>query len=507
MKPILVLAVLLFNASLHAAEPLRIVCIGDSITQGGKKDRAEWTYRLPLQAMLIEARVTFDFVGSRQQGLQPEAKWPEVNGRAFDPDHEGYYGAKAASVRDKLKVTLPTFAAPDLALIHLGTNDQKAEDHVAAVVQPLEEIVALLRARNPQIRVLVGHLNFDGGAALKIRPLVESLARKLSTVASPVSTVHPYRDWHADPKAAASDTFDWAHPNPQGQHKLAAAWFAAMQADGGTLRPALRIGGFIVAGHAWTWGRGTVFDAIDATKAAGGDALEVFLMGQKISAETGDAVLNEATPDAVLDRLKAKCATSGVRLINAYIGQKQWTRIGHDEAELRPFFEWAKKLGVTGFTGEPAESQWDLVERLVREFDLTFGIHNHAKGFEADYFGGPYRYWDPRYTSEKLRGRDARFGVCLDTGHIARSGLDVVEVTRACAGRVISAHLKDVMRVKLHDVPYGRGFVDINATLDELRRQGIRSHLALEYEWPESPTFTSDVKTLVEFIRASGPSR
>ena len=192
-----------------------------------------------------------------------------------------------------------------------------------------------------------------------------------------------------------------------------------------------------------------------------------------------------------------------MKIINAYIGQKQWTRIGQDEAALRRFFEFGRKLGVTGFTGEPAPAQWDMVERLVQEFGVTFSIHNHAKGFEADYFGGPYPYFDPSKTAALLneQKRDARVGLCLDTGHVARSGLDVTAVTKACAGRIISAHLKDVARVKLNDVRYGTGMVDVAAVLAELRRQKIAGHIALEYESFDSPTFAEDIRSLVDFIR------
>jgi sugar phosphate isomerase/epimerase len=264
-----------------------------------------------------------------------------------------------------------------------------------------------------------------------------------------------------------------------------------------------RVNGFVLSGHAWTWGKGTIFEALDASKAAGCSALEVFLMGQKISSETGDVVLDETTPDDVIEKLKAKCAATGIPIINAYIGQKQWTRIGQDEAQLRRFFELGRKLGLRGFTGEPAPAQWDMVEKLVKEFNVTFSIHNHAKGFEAEYFGGPYPYADPAQTVARLNTekRDARMGICLDTGHVARSGLDVIATAKACAGRILSAHLKDVKRVKLHDVPYGHGMVDIPATLAVLRQEPRLSHIALEYEWFESPTFATDVRTLVEFIR------
>lgn len=212
-----------------AAEPIRILCIGDSITQGGRADRDEYTYRWPLFKMLKDAGVNFDFIGSRQKGLSAEAKWPDVNGVPFDADHEGYYGAKTATVRDHLREVLPTLPPADIVLIHLGTNDQNAEDYPAAVVEPLTDIIAQLRMRNPKVVVLIGHLNFNDGAALKIRPHVETMAAKLNTPGSPVITVHHYKGWNEKAGTPDADTFDWAHPNPQGQRKMAKAWFDAMK--------------------------------------------------------------------------------------------------------------------------------------------------------------------------------------------------------------------------------------------------------------------------------------
>ncbi len=210
-------------------EPVRILCIGDSITQGGKTTREEYTYRWPLFCMLKDEGVSFDFIGTRQAGLHADATWPDYKGEAFDLNHEGYYGAKTAEVRDKITEHLPTLAAPDIALIHLGTNDQKSEDHAVAIVNPLTEIIAQLRAKNPRICIFVGHLNFNDGPALKIRPLVEIMGKRLTTKESPVVTVHHYRNWNEKPAEANADTFDWAHPNPKGQQKMANAWLEAMR--------------------------------------------------------------------------------------------------------------------------------------------------------------------------------------------------------------------------------------------------------------------------------------
>jgi lysophospholipase L1-like esterase len=213
------------------AQPLRVVCIGDSITQGGKTNRLEYTYRWPLFCKLVDSGVAFDFIGSRNQGLQEGAQWPaEYKGVPFDPDHEGVYGIKTAAALEKLKVASQQWtAAPDIALIHLGTNDQKAEDFNAAIIEPLREMIGLLREKNPHVVILLGHLNFNGGAALKIRPLVEALAAEMNTPESPVRTVNHFENWNEKPKDPDADTFDWAHPNPKGQQKMAAKWFEAMQ--------------------------------------------------------------------------------------------------------------------------------------------------------------------------------------------------------------------------------------------------------------------------------------
>ena len=69
------------------AEPVRIICIGDSITQGGRRDRDEFTYRWPLFNLLASHGLKFDFIGTRTAGLQPEATWPDSPiGFPFDPE-------------------------------------------------------------------------------------------------------------------------------------------------------------------------------------------------------------------------------------------------------------------------------------------------------------------------------------------------------------------------------------------------------------------------------------
>ena len=214
------------------AEPVRILCLGDSITQGGKNDRAEYTYRWPLFCMLVDAEVDFDFIGSLDTGLNKDAKWPETyKGKPFDLDHEGIYGIKTRDALNRLPEASKQWdGIPDIALIHLGSNDKGEDNPVDDVKEPLRKIIEFLREQNPDIVILLGHLlSNDDPNAFRVMAVVSELRKEMDTEKSPVRVVQHYRNWHENPGLPNTDTFDWAHPNPQGQKKMADCWFEAMQ--------------------------------------------------------------------------------------------------------------------------------------------------------------------------------------------------------------------------------------------------------------------------------------
>jgi acyl-CoA thioesterase I len=232
MRPFAVCALffLLSSSTMHPPA-IKILCIGDSITQGGKNSQKEYTYRLPLQKLLYENGISFDFIGSRKAGLHEDAIWPDITeGMPFDPDHEGYYGNKTAIVCEKVIQAYSEIGEiPDMVLVHLGTNDQKQGDFENNVALPLRGLIDFLRDKNPEVIIFLGHLNFNKGEpALQIRKFVESIAREKHTEVSPVITVHHYAGWREDPGDLYTDTFDWAHPNLKGQEKMAFKWLEAM---------------------------------------------------------------------------------------------------------------------------------------------------------------------------------------------------------------------------------------------------------------------------------------
>ena len=215
-----------------AKKPLHILALGDSITQGGNGNRPEYTYRLPLQMILHREKISYDFIGSQKEGLHEDFEWPDVaRDVPFDPEHDGYYGNKTANAVQKAIAGYSNYQiAPDIVLIHLGTNDQKQGDFKTNVGKPLREAILFFRDKNPEVKVMLGHLNFNGGKpVLEIREVVEHVAKDLTTKESPVISVHHYKGWVENPDEVYTDTFDWAHPNLKGQEKMAVNWWMAIK--------------------------------------------------------------------------------------------------------------------------------------------------------------------------------------------------------------------------------------------------------------------------------------
>lgn len=216
--------------------PLRIVPIGDSITQGrlgdGSFDSSEastLSYRYALWQLFVDAGIDVDFVGSHAGGFGGDPAWEDYRGQRFDRDHEGHWGWRLDDIRDSLPAWLGEYEA-DVALIMLGTNDVNAGDTVSQMLLEAEDIIAILRQANPDIVIIWGHAFQEWDPFPAFREEMEALAIEMSTARSPILTVSRADDWVSDPSLPASDTVDWVHPNLRGDQKLAEAFFEAIVA-------------------------------------------------------------------------------------------------------------------------------------------------------------------------------------------------------------------------------------------------------------------------------------
>jgi sugar phosphate isomerase/epimerase len=163
-----------------------------------------------------------------------------------------------------------------------------------------------------------------------------------------------------------------------------------------------------------------------------------------------------------------------------------------EEGAARKHFEFVKTMGMRTLVCEPVPEARDTVSRLADEYGLSVAIHNHPK---------PSLYWNPDTVLEALKERSRGMGACADTGHWTRSGLRPVEALKKLEGRVIELHFKDVARGV--DQIWGTGDSNARAMLEELKRQGFRGQVYVEYESGSGTELEANVARCVAFFDAT----
>ncbi len=225
---------------------------------------------------------------------------------------------------------------------------------------------------------------------------------------------------------------------------------------------------------AYTFNRFTFFEAVEKTRSVGGRYIEGFSW-QKVSPDMPDVELNPKAPPEAIARVKARLVDSGVKLIGYY-----FHALDRNEAEARAVCAFCRDVGVEYIVCEPEPRNLDLCERLADEYGINVAIHNHPR----DPKHPEYLNWNPDEVLKTVQGRGKRIGMCADTGHWLRSGLDPVECIRKYRGRTLTLHLKDTNTTgpEAHDVVWGTGVGNVKGVLAELRRQNFSGVFAVEYE-------------------------
>jgi len=198
-----------------------VLPLGDSITRGD----ASQGYRLNLWTQMVAGNNDVDLIGSLDNG----------GPTGFDRQHEGHSGYTVQQVADALPGWLKRSSAPDVVLLHIGTNDlTRSRVTQPAVMQgQLGRIIETLRARNPSVRIYVAQIVPARDAAANRRiveynGLVRQVASRYTTSRAPVTVVDMYTGFDRTADLSA----DGIHPSRAGYRKMAARWYAA-------IRPAL----------------------------------------------------------------------------------------------------------------------------------------------------------------------------------------------------------------------------------------------------------------------------
>ena len=206
---------ILLGATVATAEPVRIMCVGDSITEGGGSFSV---YRYPLWEKLHTAGYDVEFVGSKTS-----------NTRAGPLAHEGYGGKNAEFLATAAVASFRKTPA-DIVLLHAGHNHMAEEKPVPGIVAATRAMIQGFRAVNPRVTVLLAQVIPSGKLPKyeyipELNRALSGLAHELDAPAQRAISVDQATgfDWTTDTVA------DKVHPNARGAEKMSARWFATLQ--------------------------------------------------------------------------------------------------------------------------------------------------------------------------------------------------------------------------------------------------------------------------------------
>jgi sugar phosphate isomerase/epimerase len=154
-----------------------------------------------------------------------------------------------------------------------------------------------------------------------------------------------------------------------------------------------------------------------------------------------------------------------------------------EDADIRSKFEYCKRAGVAVIVaGDPTPETLLRLEKFVKEFDIRIAIHNH---------GPEDRLWrSPLDVLKAVKGMDPRLGCCIDVGHAARAGTDVVQAIHEAGPRLFNVHMKDLtnFQSKESQVAVGDGIMPVRAMFEALIATRYKGFVDLEYEvYPDDP--------------------
>jgi sugar phosphate isomerase/epimerase len=154
-----------------------------------------------------------------------------------------------------------------------------------------------------------------------------------------------------------------------------------------------------------------------------------------------------------------------------------------EDADIRTKFEYCKRAGIGVIVaGDPAAETLPRIEKFVKEYDIRIAIHNH---------GPEDKLWpSPLDVLKAVKGMDPRIGCCIDVGHAARAGTDLVQAIHEAGPRLFNLHMKDLtsFQNKESQVVVGDGIMPVREMFEALIATRYKGFVDLEYEvHPDDP--------------------
>lgn len=182
-----------------------------------------------------------------------------------------------------------------------------------------------------------------------------------------------------------------------------------------------------------------------------------------------------STPEQI-DAAKKEFADAGIILVGC--GNVSFQK--DDQADIRSKFEYARRAGFPLIVCAPTAVTLPKLEAFVKEYNIKIAVHNHGpedKNFPT-----------PQSVLKIVKNMDPRCGLCIDVGHTARTGVDVVQSIAEAGPRLLDMHVKDLAnpRVKESQVAVGEGKLPFPQIFLQLIRMRYSGCVNLEYEVDEN---------------------
>ena len=154
-----------------------------------------------------------------------------------------------------------------------------------------------------------------------------------------------------------------------------------------------------------------------------------------------------------------------------------------EDADIRSKFEYCKRAGIAVIVaGDPTPKNLPRIEKYVKEYNIRIAIHNH---------GPEDKLWrSPLDVLKAVKSIDPRIGCCIDVGHAARAGTDVVQAIHEAGPRLFNVHMKDLTNFKSKEsqVAVGEGMMPVRKMFEALIATKYKGFVDLEYEvHPDDP--------------------
>jgi sugar phosphate isomerase/epimerase len=238
----------------------------------------------------------------------------------------------------------------------------------------------------------------------------------------------------------------------------------------------------------------TYEETLQKSEAMGIQYMEIY-PGQKIGGGI-EGMIGHKADAATREKILALAKEHHVTLVSYGVVE------GHNDDEWHQIFEFAKALDLYSINCQAGPEELSHVVELAKPYGIRVALHNHPGIPGIIQATNPY--WDPHVAYDALKDRGPEVGICADTGHWVGSGFDPVWALHLLRGHIVELHYKDkdMGGPRGHCVPFGTGVSNAAGQLAELRKQGFKGYVLIEYE-TEEPQLLDNIKRCVDFYRGA----